>query len=106
MRPLPRVKQQPLRNTSPPLKELINTSSSGCGISKYSPYISCCGITKACGTPAAMGWPGLTVQTTSRSSASRQRREQLVPISCTNGLERSEEHTSELQSRETISYAV
>ena len=42
---------QPQRNTSPPVKVEMNISSSGAGISKYSPYISCCSITIGCGTP-------------------------------------------------------
>jgi hypothetical protein len=80
MRPLPRRKQQPLRKTSPPLNELMKTSSSGCGMSNSSPYNSCRPITSGCGTPRAIGCEGFTVQTSSRSEPSRQRRLQLVPM--------------------------
>jgi hypothetical protein len=75
------VKQQPPRNTSPPANELTKTSSSGAGMSKCSPYISCASITIGWGTPCAIGWPGATVQTSSRSPALRHWSPQLVPIS-------------------------
>ncbi len=79
--PLPRRQQQPDRNTSPPLNPETKTSSSGSGMSKYSPYISCSCTTIGCGTPAAIGWPGETVQTSSTSAELRQASEQVVPIS-------------------------
>src|SRR5467141_3868240 len=51
----------------------MKTSSSGGGMSKNSPYISWWGMTIGCGTPAAIGWPGSTVQITSRSPPSSDR---------------------------------
>ena len=69
--PAPRWKQQPLRNTSPPSKLEMNTSSSGSGMSKCSPYISWASMTIGCGTPAAIGCDGVTVQTSSRSPSLR-----------------------------------
>ena len=71
---------QPERNTSPPLKELRKTSSSGAGMSKNSPYISSSSITSGCGMPRAIGWVGSTVQTSSRSCAARHPSVHVVPI--------------------------
>ena len=71
----------PLRNTSPPVKPEMNTSSSGVGTSKYSPYISCSGMTIGFGTPRVIGCCGFTVQTSSWSCSLRQRRVHVVPIS-------------------------
>src|SRR5919112_907580 len=81
MRPLPRVKVTPDRNTSPPAKELMKIKSSGSGMSNSSPYISCSGITMGLSTPWAMGCEGLTVHTSSRSPSFRHASEQLVPSS-------------------------
>jgi hypothetical protein len=64
----------------------MKTSSSGGGTSKNSPYISCSGTTNDDGTPAAIGWPGATVQTVSTSSW-RHCRSHDVPIRRLNGLE-------------------
>ena len=57
----------------------MKTSSSGWGMSKNSPYISCSGMAKTSGRPRVMGWPGATFQTSSRSPASRQRSAHVVP---------------------------
>ena len=72
---------QPLRNTSPPVNEEMKISSSGAGMSKNSPYISCASMMIGLGTPSAIGCVGSTVQTSSRSCSLRQRSVQVVPIS-------------------------
>ena len=85
---MPRRQQQPDRNTSPPLKLEMKTSSSGSGMSKYSPYISCSSIDDRLRHAAAIGWPGETVQTSSASAELRQASEQVVPISLMKILEK------------------
>ena len=55
--------------------------SSGSGMSKSSPYISCFGITMGLSTPAAIGCEGLTVHTSSRSPSLRHLSEHVVPRS-------------------------
>ncbi len=57
-------------------------------MSKNSPYISWRSIANTGGTLRAIGCAGFTVQTSSRSSASRHRRLQLVPIRRLNGFDR------------------
>jgi hypothetical protein len=70
------------------VNELMNTSSSGVGMSKYSPYISCPSITIGCSTPRAIGCVGFTVHTNSRSPSLRQAREHVVPMSLMKILEK------------------
>ena len=79
--PCPRRQQQPERNTSPPVKVEMKTSSSGAGMSKYSPYISCSSMTIGCGTPWAIGWPGRRSRPARSRPSLRQASEQVVPIS-------------------------
>ena len=55
--------------------------SSGLGMSKSSPYISCFGITMGLSTPAAIGCDGFTVHTSSRSPSLRHFSEHVVPSS-------------------------
>ena len=69
----------------------MKISSSGAGMSKYSPYISCWSMTMGCGTPRAIGWAGATVQTSSISASLRQASEQVVPISRLKILEKCPE---------------
>ena len=66
----------------------MNTSESGSGMSKGSPYDSARGISKYSPSPSAMGCPGLTTHTRSFSPMLRQYRPQLVPISFLNILEK------------------
>ena len=72
---------QPLRKTSPPSNQLTNTSSSGAGMSKCSPYISSSSSTKDSPRPSAIGCDGSTTHSRSRSPSSRHLRSQDVPIS-------------------------
>ena len=72
---------QPLRKTSPPVKEEMKINSSGAGMSNVSPYISWASMMIGLGTPRVIGWVGFTVQTSSRSCSLRQRSVQVVPIS-------------------------
>ncbi len=58
IRPRPRWNVQPLRKTSPPANQPVNTTSSGFGISKYSPYISSTGMSSCGGSPCAIGCDG------------------------------------------------
>ena len=63
----------------PPPNQLTKTSSSGCGTSKGSPYISSSSSMYS-PRPSAMGCPGATTQSLSVSSW-RHLRSQVVPIS-------------------------
>ena len=80
MRPPPRWKVMPERNTSPPWYQLMKTVSIGSGTAKGSPYISVSGTTKPSPRPCAIGWLRLIAQTRSCSPASRHFRLQGVPM--------------------------
>src|SRR5699024_8032193 len=89
--PFPRLKVAPLLKTSPPSNQLINTVSSGAGISKCSPYISSFSNSKYESNPSVIGCVGSTTHTLSFSSASRHLRSQDVPIKFLNIFEKCPE---------------
>ena len=61
----------PQRKTSPPANDEMKISSSGVGMSKVSPYISCSRYDDRVRQPAAIGWDWSTVQMSSRSPSLR-----------------------------------